>query len=225
LVYHDDVVVMLLKVNSAVVLLLILMAIILAIGVFLAFSYLMRRPELPEGMRTQIVEGVVVTLQDDPASAVQMVGPALDQSPPVTLPEQPVDQPPAQQEPVAQIEPTPLPTIPPPAPTPVPDSIIFIDYVVQQGDTLYGIARRMDTSIALMARYNISQENLVPGTVLRLPIGNPAYCPGRRPYAVGEGDTIFTLGRRFNVTPTDLKAINNLGDEYIIYVATIICIP
>lgn len=218
------------KPQSAVILLLIIMAIILAIGTFLAFSYLRRRPELPEGVRTQIVEGVEVTLQDDPARAVFIVDPALPQPAPApeVIVEPPADQPVVvEQEPPVQsvVEPTPIPTVALPPPTPVPDSVIFIDYTVQPGDTLYSISRRIDTSIALMARYNISQANLVPGTVIRLPIGNPAYCPGRRPYAVGEGDTVFTLSRRFNTTPAELKAINNLNDDYIIYIATIICVP
>jgi LysM repeat protein len=106
------------------------------------------------------------------------------------------------------------------------DPVIFIDYRVQPGDTLYRISsNRIDTSISLMARYNISAEDLVVDRVIRLPIGNPDYCINRRPYAVREGDTAFSVARRFNISLDDLRAVNNLDANATIYVATIICLP
>ena len=90
---------------------------------------------------------------------------------------------------------------------------------------MFGVALRIDTSIALMAQEGIAQDNLVPGTTIKLPIGNPAYCPGRRPYAVAEGDTVFNISRTLNVPLTDLKAINELNDNYDIKAAQILCVP
>lgn len=113
--------------------------------------------------------------------------------------------------------------IPQPVVTAVP--VIFQPYTVQPGDTLYSITQRLDTSIALLSEYGISQDDVQPGTIINMPVGNPEYCPGRRPYAVGEGDTAFNVAHRLNTTPEELKAINNLGDDYVLYLATIICVP
>jgi LysM repeat protein len=130
-----------------------------------------------------------------------------------------------------QIQPLPTetpvlqPIAPTPAPTRDPNPVILINYVVQQNDTLYGVTRLQATSIALMSLYNISQEDLVPGTTIALPVGNPAYCPGRRPYAVGEGDTAFSVAHRYSITADDLKAINSLDNNYTIRVGEIICVP
>ena len=77
-----------------------------------------------------------------------------------------------------------------------------------------------------MAEYGISQTSLVPGQVIRLPLGNPDYCAGKgRPYAVGEGDTAFNIGQRFNTTPENLQALNGLDASYTVRTADIICVP
>jgi LysM repeat protein len=190
----------------------LLMVLSVFIGVFLiwAVTYLQNQRER---LGTQIVvDGQTITLDPD-----REVGLFL---------EEPFEEP---AEEVAQPEPTQAVPTPEPTATPVPspDEIIFIDYWVQQGDTLYRIAHnRIDTNIALMARYNISAKELVVGRRLDLPIGNPAFCPGRRAYAVQEGDTLFSIARRFNTTVTDLQQINPwLDPNATIYVARIICVP
>lgn len=206
-----------------IVFLLIGMAVILALGLFLIVLYIQNRPEVPAGTELQIVEGVEVRVNLDPAREVIMV-------PPVNV-EQPVTDP----QP-APVNPTPEVVVVAPTATPVPqvvataappsaDSVIFIDYTVQPGDTLYSIAKRMDTSIALMARFGLSAEDLVPGHVIKLPVGNPAYCAPRRPYAVTEGDTAFSIARRHGISAEELRAINTLDANYTIYMATIICVP
>jgi LysM repeat protein len=96
---------------------------------------------------------------------------------------------------------------------------------VQPNDTMYGVASRYATSITLMAQEGIAQDNLIPGQTIRLPIGNPAYCPGRRPYAVTEGDTAFNISRTTGVPLDELKAINGLNDNFDIKAAQILCIP
>jgi LysM repeat protein len=103
--------------------------------------------------------------------------------------------------------------------------VIFIDYVVQPNDTMYGVASKYVTSIVLMAQEGIAQDNLVPGTTIKLPIGNPEYCPGRRPYAVAEGDTAYNIERTQGVELDVLKEINNLNDDFYIEAAQILCLP
>lgn len=213
--------------QSSIVLLMIIMAVVMGLGGFLALSYLSNRPSAPEGMAAVMVDGVEVMVQLNAAKTVDIVGPG---EMAVTLPEQTAV---PQTGTLPQVEPpTEVPTLPPPTETPlpptatpVPDKIIFESYTVQSGDSLYSIADRLDTSIALMAQYYISAQDLTPGNVIQLPIGNPLYCPGKRPYAVGEGDTAYSVAKRFNIDKEELQAINGLNDDYIIRVADILCVP
>lgn len=210
----------------SIMLLMIGLAIILAAGLFLAVSVIRNRPDTQEGAETVMVEGQQVSLQRNPNTTVSLVSPTellVEETQPVVVTD-------AQPEEAVPTEtPVPQETVnePPPEPTAtaVPDKIIFIDYTVQKNDTLYSVTQRIDTSIALMARHNIAQDNLVPDTVLKLPIGNPDYCPGRRAYAVGEGDTAFSIGQKFNITAQELQSINQLDEQFTVRVADIICVP
>ncbi|MCA9932708.1 MAG: LysM peptidoglycan-binding domain-containing protein [Ardenticatenaceae bacterium] len=228
------------KVQSSIILLMIFMAVVFGVGGYLILTYLQDRPDMPEGTIPQTVNDAEVLLTFNPENAVRIVGPA---SAAIGSPGQQAQ--PAIDSGVAQTEITAVPTtpaldsaaqqqtelptatpIPPmPEPTAVPPKITTIPYPVQSGDSLYNIARRTDTSIALMAEYGISATTLIPGTIIDLPIGNPAYCPGRQPYAVGEGDTAFSIGRRFGISAEDLQAINGLDASFTVKVADILCVP
>lgn len=222
-------------------------AIILAIAGFLLLSFLTRsnepaveQPEeqvaeqppdgeqgaeqppgdVPVGQPVQ-VDGTTVYLQTLPERAVTVA-----EAPPV--------------EPtVVVIEPEPQPTetlevivVPEQQPTAAPpvagaagESVIFIDYVVQPGDTLYSIADKQTTSIELMAVHGISSDDLDPGTTLRLPVGNPAYCSGATTYVVEPGDTVFSIARRFSTTTQAIQSANGLNANFRINVAQVLCIP
>ena len=208
--------------QSAIIFTIMIMAVITAIGLFLAWSYFQRRPDLPAGSQEVIVENVPIVISPDPAQRVRLV-----EQPVAPTPVQPVEQPPEQpaEQPPEQPAPPPTDTPIPPTATPVPPAIIFIDYLVQPGDTLYGVARRIDTSIALMAQEGIAQDHLIPGQTIKLPVGNPAYCPGRRPYAVAEGDTVYAISRRLNITQAEIQTINGLDANLSIKAAQILCVP
>jgi hypothetical protein len=85
--------------------------------------------------------------------------------------------------------PTAVPTAAAPTPMPQPTRdtrpVIFREYIVQQGDSLYSVAEKMNSSIELMAKHGISEVHMNPGTVIeQLPYANPDYCPGLRAYVV-----------------------------------------
>ncbi|RMG96226.1 MAG: LysM peptidoglycan-binding domain-containing protein [Chloroflexi bacterium] len=203
----------------------ILGAAVLGVGTLLAVFVLSNRPAGTSGLsaETVTVAGETVLVARDPQKAVRLVGnvgeaPSEQGQP---LPPAPEQQPTTLPAPTETPVPTPIPTA-----TPVPEPVVFIDYTVQPNDSLYGIALRPDTSIALMAHYGIDQEDLVPGEVIKLPVGNPAYCPENlQPYAVGEGDTAFSIARQFGITADQLREFNGLDEDYTVYVATIICVP
>ena len=162
--------------QGTMILLVIGMAIILAAGFFLAVSAIQNREsgqtaaELPltDPSERVLVEGQEVTLNRNPDLTVQLVSPtellAEQAQTESTEGEQSGEQPAPTETPVpedtgGEPDPTPGPTA-----TAVPDKVIFIDYTIKDSDTLYSIAERIDTSIALMALHNIAQDNLVLST-------------------------------------------------------------
>lgn len=218
------------RIHPSIVLLMVAIAIILAAGVFLAINVIQNRNnaaelEVPANSFLVTVGGEQVSLQIDPNQRPTIIDTQVIDDTPRTedAPDQQI------QEVTATPEATAVPANEPAAtavPAPAVEKIVFIDYTVQQGDTLYSVSERIDTSIALMAEHGLSQTSLVPGQVIRLPIGNPDYCAGRgRPYAVGEGDTAFNIGQRFNTTPENLQALNGLDASYTVKTADIICVP
>lgn len=219
-------------------------AIILAIAGFLLLSFLTRADEpaveepaeqppvgeqpadgelpgdVPVGQPVQ-VDGTTVYLQTVPERAVTLSeAPALEPTVVVIEPEP---------QPTETLEVIVIPEQQPTAAAPVAgaagDSVIFIDYVVQPGDTLYSIADKQTTSIELMAVHGISAEDLDPGTTLRLPVGNPAFCSGATTYVVEPDDTVFSIARRFNTTTQAIQSANGLNANFRINVAQVLCIP
>ena len=215
--------------NRPFALLMIAIAIILATGVFLAINVVQNRNREAETAVNNFpvsVGGQEISLQVDPSQRPQIV----DTQVTVDTPREPdLEVVETTATPESAPEATAVPLTEPQAtavPTAVIEKIIYEDYTVQPGDTLYSISQRMDTSIALMADKGISQTSLTPGQVIKLPIGNPAYCVDKgRPYAVGEGDTAFNIGQRLNTTATNLQSINGLDANYTVKVADIICVP
>ena len=107
-----------------------------------------------------------------------------------------------------------------------PDNFIFINYIVQQGDTLASIAEKNNTSAAVLELYGITSEELIPGNELPLlPVANPAYCPGTRSYIVRSGDSAYSIALNFNTTAEAIQQLNNLDSDYTIYTGQVLCIP
>lgn len=108
--------------------------------------------------------------------------------------------------------------------------VIFVPYQVGPADTLFGVAqhhinRGQITSVALMARYGIDSTSLVAGSTINVPVANPAYCPGLRPYVVLEGDNAFRIAQRAGISVQTLAQINSLDAQYTVYVTQVICLP
>ena len=80
-------------------------------------------------------------------------------------------------------------------------------YKVRRGDTLEKIAIKLDTEIKQLARDNRLKTpyRLKPGQVLQ---GPPTTA---KAYVVGDGDTLFAIAKRFNVSVDALRSQNGLG--------------
>ncbi len=183
-----------------------------------------------------LVDNTEVTVRLAPGEEIRLLN---ELAPPeTTQPQLPESEVPVDVLPAATLppEPTPIPTVPPvtiaPTATPLPvvpaavDPIIFIAYTVQPGDTLYTISVAQRSSIVLMSIYGIDANNLTPGAVInRLPVANPAYCPGYNVYVVREGDTAYSIAHRLGTTHEFLRDLNKLPADYRINVGQVLCVP
>lgn len=164
--------------------------------------------------------------QNQPAAAVVAV-----QATAAPVQEQPTVDPNLQIQPAPTTIIVPSPTFPPPqvtAQVAVPanvDKVIFKDYQVVQGDSLYSIADAQNSSIELMSKHGVDANDLVPGSIIRLPYANPAYCPGYRAYVVRDRDTAYRIAAWAGTTVTILAQLNRLDANYTVYVTDVICIP
>ncbi|UYZ11589.1 glycosyl hydrolase family 18 protein [Brevibacillus sp. WF146] len=79
-------------------------------------------------------------------------------------------------------------------------------HVVQQGQTLSGIAQAYDSSVEAIARANELPESgrLVIGQALVIPIRGSYYW-------VRQGDTLYTIGRRFGISAAELARVNQIS--------------
>jgi LysM repeat protein len=236
--------------RSKFILFLIVATAILAIAVYLALTFLIGGDETAE-LTPGLEAGQPITSDGQPLLGLPL---AVDNTTVYINPLPGSDMMLAQQQPVVPAvpaeeipagDPLPTATLPPvevqivpqepaaplaPAATgqgivPGVEPIIFIDYSVTADDTLYRITEKQLTSIELMSVYGIDAQDLVPGAQLRLPVANPAYCAGSRPYVIRPGDTAASVARRFNTTAQTLQQLNNLGADYRINIAAVLCVP
>ncbi len=88
-------------------------------------------------------------------------------------------------------------------------------YVVQQGDTLFAIARAYGTTVAQLAALNgIPDPDVISiGQVLTLS-GRPEVAAAALPdsYLVQPGDTLYSIAARYDLSVGSLAALNDLDD-------------
>ncbi|MCI8346539.1 MAG: LysM peptidoglycan-binding domain-containing protein [Bacilli bacterium] len=94
-------------------------------------------------------------------------------------------------------------------------------YIVQSGDTLYGIAKQFGTTVDEIKRLNNLSGNVITkGQVLT--IKEDTTTPNT--YVVVKGDSLYTIGKKFGVTPEELMRLNNLSSN-ILQIGQVLKIP
>lgn len=79
-------------------------------------------------------------------------------------------------------------------------------YIVQNGDTLYGISKQFGISIEdIKLANNLSNDNIVVGTSLVIPTAATTTL-----YIVKPGDTLYSIATKYSTTVADLMRVNNL---------------
>lgn len=91
-----------------------------------------------------------------------------------------------------------------------PEGYISNTYVVQKGDSLYSIARKLNTTVDELKRLNnLTSNNLSVGQVLRIP-SKLVIDDEENIYVVKSGDTLYKIAQNYNTTVDELKKVNNL---------------
>jgi membrane-bound lytic murein transglycosylase D len=108
----------------------------------------------------------------------------------------------------------------------------FIQHRVKRGETIYSIARKYNVSVSKIKSYNRLgfKKKLVRGGSLTIPISRGKYyaendssrqkddkikITSSRRYKVKKGETLLMISRRFAISSTQIKEINNLKTDKI----------
>ena len=131
--------------------------------------------------------------------------------------------------PTATPTPTPAPGVTPtatPVPTVTPPAGVGFPYVVQWGDTVYGIARRFGLPPdAIVQANNLANPNFIrAGQVLIIPTLPPPP-PGPITYVVQPGDNLYRISLKFKVPIEAIIAINRIINPWFIRAGQILIIP
>lgn len=99
-----------------------------------------------------------------------------------------------------------------------------IEYTVQRGNTLSGIARRFGTTVREIANINnIANPNLIfPGEKLIIPTnstinGSETRATGKIIYTVRAGNTLSGIAQRYGVTVKQIVELNNINNPNLIF--------
>lgn len=114
--------------------------------------------------------------------------------------------------------PVPSGTTTPTEPSPSGETIT---YTVQKGDSLYSIAQRYGTTSAeLISLNNLSSSLLSIGQQLKIPAPSSSGVT----YVVQNGDSLWTIANKFNVSVNDIKIANGLTGD-LLSIGQILQIP
>lgn len=104
-----------------------------------------------------------------------------------------------------------------------------LPYIVREGDTLHKIAQSYSTTVGaiMAANVNTNPYNLNVGQVLCIPLPREEYpsCRTTNYYIAQEGDTFFTIARKFGVDVEEIMNANMGVPPENIYTGIILCIP
>lgn len=82
-----------------------------------------------------------------------------------------------------------------------------VTYTVKSGDNLYSIAKKYNVTVSDLMNYNNLTSNLLSiGQVIRIPSNTSSSTA----YTVKNGDTLYSIARKYNTSVDSIKTKNNL---------------
>lgn len=117
----------------------------------------------------------------------------------------------------------PAPTVP--AATATPSGPQTIRHVVKRGETIAQLSRVYRTTMSEIIRANpgiTDPNNLKVGTVLTITVGAGQ---AARTHTVQRGETLYSIARKYNITPESLAQANGLTDPNRLAVGQVLVIP
>jgi membrane-bound lytic murein transglycosylase D len=96
-------------------------------------------------------------------------------------------------------------------------------YTIKKGDTLWSIAEEMGVNIGALTRWNNlhPEKKLMPGDKLKIRLNKTSVPLEERQgkkaakeiiYVVKEGDTLWSIAKKFNLTISEIKTWNHLNE-------------
>lgn len=88
-------------------------------------------------------------------------------------------------------------------------------YKVKKGDTLYSIAKKYGVTVKdLMKENRLLRETIYVGQELVVP--THYHQAGKGTYTVNPGDTVWSISKRFGISPKELKTANSLQEDMVL---------
>lgn len=100
-------------------------------------------------------------------------------------------------------------------------------YTVQNGDTLFELAKKYDTTIGAIVKFNgISDPDVLEiGQILRIPLGIITDFEQLDTYIIKKGDTLYTIAKKFDTTVDELASMNDIANVDRIYAGQVLILP
>ena len=91
----------------------------------------------------------------------------------------------------------------------------FLIYIVKQGDSLYSIAKRYNTTINRLKQVNGIENNIIyKGQKILIPVeSNDENKDNFIAYTVKRGDSLYSIARKYNISVSKIKNDNNLSSD------------
>ena len=89
------------------------------------------------------------------------------------------------------------------------------NYTIKQGDTLYSIAKKYNTTVNRIKELNnLMTNNLYIGQNIKIPQNELTEIPSTTiTYTIKPGDTLYSIARSYNTTINNIKELNNLTTD------------
>ena len=90
----------------------------------------------------------------------------------------------------------------------------YIVYTVKSGDTLYSIAKNYNIAVSDIIELNKLSNNILNlGQRLLLPVEEKVIETKYNTYVVKSGDTLYSVAKKYGISVTELKEINDLSNN------------